>query len=246
MIGKAFKQRKAFIGYMTTGSEEQEYQVEAALALHRGGVDILELGLPYSDPVADGPVIQSAMQRALQRNTRHSAFLKLVRRIRESVQMPIVLFSYANPLLQLGESFLKDAYEAGVNGMLVVDLPLEEGERIKSSLQRIQLVTPSTSDTRIPVISDKGEGFLYYVCQKGTTGMRNATPVDLEEQIQRIKKYSKHPVAVGFGISSKEGAREVLQHADGFVIGSAFVKAMSEGISPENLEAYTRTLDPRL
>lgn len=240
-----FNHRKAYVGYLTAGSQDLNYQVEASLALEKGGVDILEVGFPFSDPVADGPVIQQAMDMALRRNTNGKDVLELIRKIREYSSMPMVLFSYCNPLLQLGSAFLQDVYHAGAESLLLIDLPFEEKQVLKSPLQRICVTTPATSNERVKIISDHGKGFLYYACRKGTTGVKSAMPEGYQEDVQRMKKFSELPVVAGFGIGSKASAKEAVLQADGFVVGSLFVKSMQEGLSPNELQALAASIDPR-
>lgn len=240
-----FNKKKVYIGYMTAGTQPIDYQIEAALALERGGVDLLEIGFPYSDPVADGPVIQEAMQLALKRKTKAKDVLQVIREIRKRSKIPMVLFSYCNPLVQLGDTFLEDLHKAGVEGVLMLDLPFEEKLSLRSPLKRISVATPATSSERVSMLSDKGDGFLYYACRKGTTGVRKGMPEGFEADMQRIKKHSRLPVVAGFGIGSKESAQEALAHADGFVVGSLFVKAMNEDISSAELQSLATSLDPR-
>lgn len=245
MIAELFKTKKVFIAYMTVGDNDLDYQLEAALAMGRGGVDLLEIGIPFSDPVADGPVIQEAMTKALQRGTKSRDVLKLVEKIKEHSSMSLMLFSYANPLLQLGPRFLEKAKALGVEALLAVDLPIEEQARLQTEMPMIQILTPSTSDERRHLINQNGEGFLYFACQKGTTGLRKELPSQFAEDMSRIKTDATLPVVAGFGISNQEAARQALSYADGFVVGSALVKTMRSKPSMADLEAFVRSLDPR-
>lgn len=232
----------AFIAYLTAGDGGMDYSLQAALALEKGGVDLLEIGIPFSDPVADGPVIQKAMERSLKAGTTPEMVLSLIREIRKHSSIPVVLFSYYNPIFIAGESFLKRAKEAGVDGILIVDLPVEEDTPI---LDRVLLVSPSTSDERMEQIAQKAKGFIYYVCQKGTTGARQELPEAVKTDIARIKKYTSLPVVAGFGISNKKTAEMALSSADGFVVGSLFVDAIGRKVSPEELTQLARSIDPR-
>jgi tryptophan synthase alpha chain len=246
-LEKTFKNKKPFIAYLTAGDGGLEYSEKAFLHLVKGGVDILEIGIPFSDPIADGPVIQKAMTRALDKKITLNDILKLVKRIRSQTQVPIILFSYYNPILQAGDAFIKKAKEAGVDGMLIVDLPLEESEIIQKKLldhglSLILLIAPSTSKERIRKISQRGSGFLYYVAQKGTTGMRESLPSSFSEKIELIKKETTLPVVAGFGISNKKTAEEFLKVADGFVIGSFFVNAVEKKVPVEELEKLARNI----
>jgi len=235
----------AYMAYITAGDGGIDYTYTACLALIEGGVDILEIGIPFSDPVADGPVIQQAMTRALKAGTTPAQVLELIRCLRKHTSIPIGVFSYFNPILKAGPDFLRQAKEAGANGVLIVDLPLEEKIPLEG-LDRIQLITPSTSEERIKQIAAEAQGFIYYVIQKGTTGVRTSLAKGTAEKIAEIKKHTQLPIIAGFGIASKASAAEVLQYADGFVVGSYFVDAMSKGLSPSELKTLAKNLDPRV
>lgn len=246
MIGQAFKKRPAFIGYLTVGDGGMQYCLECALALEKGGVDILELGIPFSDPVGEGPVIQSAMERSLKEGTTPDKVLEFIRTLRRHSQIPLVLMGYFNPFLNAGGAFLTEAKNAGADGILIVDLPLEEDHFFTHDLDQIRLITPSTSPERMEGICSASKGFVYYVAQKGTTGMRKGLVEHFAESIEKIKQCTQLPVAAGFGISSRETAQEVLKAADGFIVGSLFVDAMGRKEPPEKLEALARSIDPRI
>jgi len=250
-IEKTFKQDPAFVGYITAGHKGLDYSLKAALALIDGGVNILEIGVPFSDPVADGPVIQNSSSHSLRNGTNIFNVLELIKNIRSRTEAPIILFSYFNPILQADK---KDIYhlakESGVDGILIVDLPLEESElHIKkckdSSIAPIFIIAPSTETERIKLIDKSGSGFLYYACRSGTTGMRNSLPLGFAQKMEHIKKETRLPVVAGFGISTKDDAREVLKYADGFVIGSFFVNAMENGVSHEELKKLAKGIAPR-
>ena len=232
-----------YIGYLCA----DEGIEEMALALIEGGVDCLELGIPFSDPIADGPVIQDAAALALQRGMTPLKVLSIVKKIRKESRVPIILFTYLNPLLSAGESYLEEARNAGVTGILVVDLPFEvAGEHIERcravGLDTIFVIAPSTSDERMKQICAACTGFIYYACRKGTTGVQSGLPGDLVGNMARIRKVSSLPVAVGFGIASAKDAGEVLKVADAFVVGSYFVKAVLGGVSPKELTQLARNL----
>lgn len=232
-----------FIGYLTLGDGGLDYSLQAARALIDGGVNLLEIGIPFSDPIADGPVIEQAMQRSLNEGTTIHDVVPFVRELRKHTQVPLVLFSYYNPLLQAGESFFKDAKEAGINGMLIVDLSFEGLPA--QILDPICVVTPTTSDDRLQKIVQSARGFIYYACQKGTTGMRKTLPIGVDKEIARIKRYTDLPVVIGFGISNREMAAEALVLADGFVVGSYFVAAMARKAPPQELKQMAEAIDPR-
>jgi tryptophan synthase alpha chain len=249
-IQQIFKNGPAFVGYLTAGDGGVECTFDAAMALIAGGVNILEIGVPFSDPIADGPVIQRAAARALENNLSLEDMLALIKKLRAHTDIPLILFSYLNPILKAVEKdFLTKAKQAGLDGILLVDCPYEEAKEIhqqciKNHLAPIYVVTPTTSVDRLKHINKYGSGFLYYACRKGTTGVRNAMPEDMSDKLREIKAISHHPVVVGFGISNKEMAAEVLQHADGFVVGSLFVKALEDGMSFSDLTVMAKNLLP--
>lgn len=224
----------AFIGYIVAGDGGIDYSIEAALALEAGGVDLLELGIPFTDPVADGPAIQKGMERALKGGMTPDKVLELVKRLRHKTKIPIVLMSYFNPIMQGGKDFLRRAKEAGVGGILIVDLPFEEKEFRVEELDQIFLITPSTTEERMRQIAKGSRGFIYYAIQKGTTGARDSLPEGVKENIQKIKQIASIPVCAGFGIANRESAQQVLSCADGFIVGSAFVDAMEKRLPPKN------------
>jgi len=246
-IEELFKKKKPFIGYLTAGDGGVSRTLEAAFALVEGGVDLLEVGIPFSDPMADGLVIQDAMKRALDAETTPEDVLGFVKAFREKSSVPIVLFSYYNPIFIAGAKFLKKASDVGVDGVLIVDLPVEEADELRkwakdAELDTIFLVAPSTPKERIQKIAAACSGFLYYVSQKGTTGAKNALPEDLEKKVELIKSVASLPVVVGFGISNSEMSRKILEFADGFVVGSLLVQAIGEGRSPQELTTLTKSL----
>ena len=220
------------------------------LEVDRAGADLIEIGVPFSDPIADGPVVQRGVDRSLKGGMTPEKTLEVIQRIRSRSAVPIVLFTYYNLLLNAGPTFYPAAKNAGVDGILVVDLPPEEGsDHIKLcetlGIDTIFIISPLTSDERIQELSSKSSGFLYYACQKGTTGMRKTLPEGLGERVKHIKKHTHLPVAVGFGISNTETAEEVIKSADGFVIGSLFVKAIEDGATPLELKILCEQIDPR-
>lgn len=243
-----FSHKKAFVAYITAGHNGMDYSERAALALIDGGVDILEIGVPFSDPVADGPVIQQAMQSALALNTSLEDSLILTRKIKQQRSAPIVLFSYYNPLLSYGfERTFKQAVDCGVDAMLIVDLPFEEADTYfqlckANQIHPISLIAPSTPDKKIKILAQQDNGFLYYVCRNGTTGVKDALPSDYTQQMQRLKSLTDTPIVSGFGISNRTMARQATQYADGFVVGSAIVAAISDGMKPIMLKSFASNL----
>lgn len=250
-IERLFANDKAFIAYLTAGDGGIQRTLEAALALIEGGVNMLEIGMPFSDPVADGPIIQRAAARSLAAGTTLQDVLYLTTEIRKRSDIPLILFSYFNPILSaLQSDFLHDAKKAGIDGLLLVDCPLEESyvvrqQCMQNEIALIYVITPSTTLERLKKIDQYAQGFLYYACRKGTTGIRDTLPRDFQQNIESLKKVIHRPVVVGFGISNQEMANNVLEHADGVVVGSLFVKTLEEGSSPSILATLARELCPK-
>lgn len=251
MIQQQFD-RAVYVAYMTAGDGGMTKSLRALHALAAGGVDIIEVGVPFSDPVADGPTIQAAAARAINAGVALADVLALVREFRQdNTATPIILFSYYNPLLQYGlADLVAAASAAGVQGLLVVDLPLEEMHDyhelcLVHGIDPILLISPSTDSKRIEQITKFARGMIYYVCQNGTTGERDTMPEDLPRRLQAIKRCTNLPVVVGFGIANRDMAQAALQHADGFVIGSKIVAAIASTPEPKKLTALISSLDPR-
>lgn len=240
-IEAEFAKQKAFIGYLTAGDGGIEKTLTSALALIQGGVNVLELGVPFSDPVADGPVIQRAANRALEQHTTLDDIFTLAAQIRKQSDIPLILFSYLNPLLAKDiKQVIQAAATASIDGLLLVDCPPEAASHVYETclshgIAPIFVVAPSTPPERITYLSKLGRGFLYYACRKGTTGIKTALPDNFALQIDTVKIHSCLPVAVGFGIANHETATEVLRHADGVVVGSRFVKALEDGADAATL-----------
>jgi tryptophan synthase alpha chain len=227
----------AFIAYICAGDPSLPATVDLAFALEKSGVDLLELGLPFSDPLADGVVNQLAAQRALEAGATVPGVLDCVRQIRAKSQMPIVLYTYLNPIFQFGlERFHREAGEVGVDGLLILDLPPEEDLPSEGPLH-IRLIAPTTPPARIEQICSRAAGFIYYVSREGVTGAQSSVASSLGDRVAEIRRHTKLPVAVGFGISTAEQARQVAQMADGVVVGSAIVKRISENAGSQDLAA---------
>jgi len=209
--------------------------------LDRCGVDILELGVPFSDPIADGPTIQAASQRALKNKVNLKGILRLVRKIRERFDIPIALMTYYNPVYIYGiKDFVKDAKDAGVDGVIVPDLPPEEaGELISHSKREdfkdIFLLSPTSSRVRVKLVGKVSSGFIYYVSLTGVTGARRHLPKDIVSNVRMIKRSTQKPVCVGFGISSPSQARSIAKIADGVIVGSAVIKLIEKNLKNKNL-----------
>jgi tryptophan synthase alpha chain len=240
------------VTYITAGDPDLQKTEGILRALDRGGADVLEVGVPFSDPLADGPVIQRATERALAAGTTLSGVLGMIKRLRADLQAPVVIFSYANPILRLGaERFADEARDAGVDGVLVLDLPIEEAEDFRAlsrsrGIDTILLLSPTTSDDRLRRAAALGSGFLYAISRLGVTGARDVIADGAEEMVRRIRTFSPLPVALGFGISKPEHVREVGRWADAAVVGSALVSVIAEAGPSADLntrvEEYVRWL----
>jgi tryptophan synthase alpha chain len=226
--------RKGFVAFLTAGDPSPERTVSAALELDRAGVDVLELGVPFSDPLADGPVIQRASERALRRGVTLATVLDVVRRIRERSELPLLLFSYLNPLLRPGLARLaRDAREAGVDGVLVTDLPPEEaGEWLAAArgegLDTVFLAAPTSPDERLRRVAEASRGFVYAVSRTGVTGEQGALSSDAGPLLARLRALTRQPVALGFGISTPQQVAAAAAVADAVVVGSALVRFLEE------------------
>ena len=221
--------QKAFVPFITAGDPDLETTLRLVIELERSGADLIELGIPFSDPMADGPVIQRASERALERGVSARDCIALVRRVREESEVPILLFSYFNPLLALGLEKLPDRLRAaGVDGVLVTDLAPEEAAHFIESMRAadiatVFLVAPTSTDERINLVTRVSTGFVYAVSRAGVTGARQSLSEAAAALVQRVKRFTDLPVAVGFGISTPEQVNEVWQTADAAVVGSRIV-----------------------
>jgi len=240
------RQAKGLVVYLTAGDPTLEATVDLLAALDRAGVDVIELGVPFSDPLADGPVIQRASERALKAGTTLRRILEQFPRWRESVQAPVILFSYYNPILQYGlEKFARDAAQAGVDGALAVDLSPEEAAPYVSvlraqNLDTVFLASPTSTDARLEQASKLSTGFLYLVSRTGVTGERSEISSSVRPLVERARQHTLLPLAVGFGISNPAQVREVQSVADAAVVGSAVVHAIEERYAREGAGAIER------
>ena len=240
------------VTYVTAGDPDLPHTEGILRALDRAGADVMEIGVPFSDPLADGPVIQRATERALAAGTTLSGVLDLLERLRPELRAPVVIFSYANPILRMGaERFADRARAAGVDGVLVLDLPIEEADAFRNMLaarriDTILLLSPTTTDDRLRKAASLGSGFLYAISRLGVTGARDRLADGAQEMVQRIRRVSDLPVALGFGISKPEHVREVGRWADAAVVGSALVSVIAEAGASDDLdrrvEEYVRWL----
>jgi tryptophan synthase alpha chain len=232
--GLRAEKRRALVGYLTAGFPDQDRSIECLRALDEGGADVIEIGVPFSDPIADGPVIQASSQSALSQGMTFARTLDLVSRAK--LRAPLVLFSYLNPVLAAGEDVLTRAAEAGVSGILITDLPVgsdpaREGWLSSGPLSFIRLVAPTTPRERMAEIAKHGSGFVYLISRLGVTGASASVSEGLKETVLRLRSTTTLPICAGFGISTPDQAREVGMVADGVVVGSALVSASAQ--SPE-------------
>ena len=241
--------QKAFVAYVMAGDPNYEKSIEIVKGLPSAGVDIIELGLPFTDPMADGPTIQLAGQRALEGGMNLKKTLQMVRDFRvEDDTTPIVLMGYYNPIYSHGVlKFLDEAKSAGIDGMIIVDLPPEEDDELcipaqKAGLNFIRLATPTSDEKRLPKVLTNTSGFVYYVSINGITGAANATPKNVGPEVARIKNSTNLPVIVGFGINTPENAKAIASIADGAVVGSAIVNQIAANKSSKKVLEFVKTL----
>jgi tryptophan synthase alpha chain len=241
--------RKAFVSYMMAGDPDFDTALEILRGLPAAGVDVIELGLPFTDPMADGPAIQKAGQRALDGGMTLERTLDMVRAFRDGdAETPIVLMGYYNPIHSRGvPAFLDAAKAAGIDGLIVVDLPPEEDDELclpaqAAGLNFIRLATPTTDDARLPKVLQNTSGFVYYVSITGITGAASAVATDVGPEVARIKAATDLPVVVGFGIKTPEAAEGIARVADGCVVGSAIVERIARGDTPAQVLAFIGSL----
>jgi tryptophan synthase alpha chain len=245
--------KKGFVVYIGAGDPHLEATRQLALGFDRIGVDVLELGVPFSDPLADGLVNQLAAQRGLESGTTPPKVLETVARIRKEAQVPIVLYIYYNLIHHHGlERFIRDAAQAGVDGLLVLDLPPEESANYEklmaaAGLRAIYLVAPTTPDERIAFIVKRGSGFIYYISREGVTGMQEKVADNIAGMTRKIRAHTDLPIAVGFGISNPEQARHIAASSDAAVVGSAIVNQIAKhGQDPKLVEQVMKFVEPMI
>lgn len=251
------RKRKALIVYMTAGDPSLKKNAQLLRAFEKDGVDLVELGVPFSDPLADGPVIQAASQRSLKKGTTLAQILQLVKTARRDVSIPILLMSYLNPILSYGlEAFARDSSRSGVDGIIVPDLPPDEAHAVRKALRKsgvdlVFLLAPTSGPERRRLVSRASRGFIYYVSLTGVTGMRSSIPPDIRRNIQAVKKVTSLPVCAGFGVSTPQQAKRIAACADGVIVGSAVVRALdthrslgAAEFSKKFIRPFARALQP--
>ncbi len=255
-IAEAFSARaeaggKVFIPYIMAGDPDAETSLKVAMSVCEAGTDILELGMPFSDPMADGPVIQKAGERALEGGMSFSGLLEVTRSLRDrGVETPVICMTYVNPLMKRGYAEMaSQAAAAGIDGFIVVDVPPEEATELHAALRAenlalVYLLAPTSTDERVRIVTDAASGFLYYVSMTGITGTRLDITADLRENVNRIKAQTELPVVVGFGIQAPDQAQEVARCADGVVVGSALIHALESLPREKRAEAAGEFVRP--
>lgn len=234
-----FENKPSLVAYVTCGDPDILTTRDIVLAAIDAGASVIELGVPFSDPVADGPVIQRASQRALRNGTTLAQVIELARDIRQQSQAGLIVFSYLNPVLRMGlENFCAAAHHAGIDGALITDLPVEEAENYLHEMRRRKLATvflaaPTSTDKRLQAIAKASSGFVYAVSRTGVTGAQQQLPDDARQLVQRLRKYSKLPIAVGFGISTPQQFAAVGEFAEAAVVGSAIVEIIEQNAGRE-------------
>jgi tryptophan synthase alpha chain len=237
------KNQKALVAFITAGDPDLPTTGKVFSIIEKNGADIIELGVPFSDPLADGPVIQAASQRALENGTTLKKIIQLVAEIRKNSELPIVLMTSYNPVFAYGQKqFVDDALHAGVDGVIIPDLPPEEAGEFdthakKQGLDMIHLLAPTSTEDRIRLIADESRGFIYYVSLTGTTGVKSEVSDNLEAKVRTIKNVAELPVLVGFGISGPDQAKKAAAVSDGVIVGSAIVRLMEQNGSSVDMEA---------
>lgn len=248
-IGSAFDNGKAFIGFVTAGDPDMETSEKIILSMAKGGCDLIELGIPFSDPIAEGPVIQEANLRSLSQGTTTDKVMELAKKISAQIDTPLVFMTYLNVLFKYGyDRFLTKAKESGISGVIIPDLPFEEKDELqcvakKYDIAVISLIAP-TSEDRIKMIAKDSEGFVYAVSSLGVTGTRSEIKTDLKAITESIKQVTDTPVAIGFGINTPEQAKKYSDIGDGVIVGSAIVKLVAQygKDAPDKVYEYVKSM----
>ena len=239
---------KALIAYITVGYPNMKTTLEVASALSNNGCDIIELGIPFSDPLADGVTIQKASYQALQQGVTPQLCLEVAYQLRQKLATPLVFMTYYNPVFNFGvEAFCQASIAAGIDGLIVPDLPLEEGTELEATTQKhnldlIYLLAPTSTEERISMVATRSQGFIYLVSLTGVTGARETLPPELEGFVKRVRQKARQPLCIGFGISTPEQARRVAKVADGVIVGSRLIQLMEEDATFSSLKAFILSL----
>ena len=239
---------KALIAYLTMGYPSLETTYEVADILANNGCDIIELGIPFSDPLADGTTIQKASYQALQQGITPQICLEAAHKLRQKIATPLVFMSYYNPILSFGlEAFCQASVKAGIDGLIIPDLPPEEGAELEAStktcnLDLIYLLAPTSTEERISLVAEKCHGFIYLVSLTGVTGARQSLPPELEDFVNRVRQKAPQPLCVGFGVANPEQARRVAKIADGVIVGSRLIQLIDEDATFSSLKSFTLSL----
>lgn len=248
-IKNAFENKKAFIGFVTAGDPDLQVSEQIMLNMAKGGCDLIEIGIPFSDPIAEGPVIQEANLRSLSQGTTTDNVFELTKKVAAQTDIPLVYMTYLNVLFKYGyDRFLQKAKDAGISGVIIPDLPYEEKDEVQSVAEHygidvISLIAP-TSEDRIKMIAGEAQGFVYTVSSLGVTGTREEIKTDLESITKAIREVTDTPVAIGFGINTPEQAKKYSHIADGIIVGSAIVKIVAEygEKSPQKVYEYVKSM----
>lgn len=235
------KNKKAFIAYLTVGYPNISTTEKLILELSKNGVDIFELGVPFSDPLADGPIIQESSAYALKQGVNLDKIFSLVKRLRMKIDNPLLIMGYLNPMLQYGEEHLaRSCSSSGIDGVIIPDLPIEESKGFKNVLSKdkvhlIDFIAPTTESIRVKKIAKGAKGFIYYVSLTGVTGTRKSLPKDVMAKVRSLKRVIKLPICVGFGVSSKQQFKYISSFSDGVIMGSAIIKVIKDNLGKKNL-----------
>lgn len=239
---------KALIAYLTVGYPNIETTYEVASVLANNGCDIIELGIPFSDPLADGATIQKASYQALQQGITPQVCLAAARKLRRKIATPLVFMSYYNPILSFGlEAFCRASVKAGIDGIIIPDLPPEEGAELeattkKLNLDLIYLLAPTSTEERISLVAEKSQGFIYLVSLTGVTGARQTLPPELEDFVRRVRQRAHQPLCVGFGVANPEQARRAARIADGVIVGSRLIQLIEQDATLSSLKSFALSL----
>jgi tryptophan synthase alpha chain len=239
---------KALIAYITVGFPNIEATPKIAATLADNGCDIIELGIPFSDPLADGATIQRSSHQALQQGTTPQVCLDVANKLRQKISIPLVFMTYYNPVLNYGlKTFCQSCNRAGVNGLIVPDLPIEEGAELEAVTQKydldlIYLLAPTSTEERIAAVAERSRGFIYLVSLTGVTGARDTLPSELENFVKRVRQKAKQPLCVGFGVSNQEQAKRVAAIADGVIVGSRLIQLIEEDATLASLKSFVSSL----